>query len=195
VLLASELVVSLQTIVSREIDPLDPVVVTVGSIHGGTKHNIISDECHLELTVRSYSDAARDHALEAIGRKARAVAAGGRAPEPKVVVTRGTPSLFNDEPLTGRVRKVLTAALGPENVVESPRSMGGEDFSRYGRAGIPIVMFGLGSIAPRRLEILTEGGVEPPSLHSAEYYPDPLDTLRTGMIAMISIAVDQMPAD
>ena len=195
VLLASELVVSLQTIVSREIDPLDPVVVTVGSIHGGTKHNIISDECHLELTVRSYSDAARDHALEAIGRKARAVAAGGRAPEPKVVVTRGTPSLFNDEPLTGRVRKVLTAALGPENVVESPRSMGGEDFSRYGRAGIPIVMFGLGSIAPRRLEILTEGGVEPPSLHSAEYYPDPLDTLRAGMIAMVSVAVDQMPPD
>ncbi|QDT66494.1 amidohydrolase [Calycomorphotria hydatis] len=192
VVLGAEVVVALQTIVSREIDPLEPAVVTVGSIHGGTKHNIIGDDCHLELTVRSYSEKVREHLLEAIERKAKAVAAGAKAPEPKVVIKRGTPSLFNDEDLTVRVTEVLKETLGDEKVHEAQKSMGGEDFSRYGKAGVPIVMFGLGTVTKRRMEVFDKTGQSPPSLHSAQFYPDPRETLQTGIISMANIVLDQM---
>jgi len=192
VLLGAEVVVSLQAIVSREINPLEPAVVTVGSIHGGTKHNIIGDECHLQLTVRSYDEEVRSHLLEAIERKAKAVAVGANAPEPKVVIDRGTPSLFNDEDLAEKVKNVLTDALGEDRVHEAPKSMGGEDFSRYGKAGVPIVMFGLGTVSSRRMELYQKSGQDPPSLHSAEFYPAPFETLKTGIVSMTSIVLSQM---
>jgi amidohydrolase len=181
---AAEFVMALQTIVSREIKPLEPSVITVGSIHGGTKHNIIGDSCHLQLTVRSYSDDVRQHLLEAIHRKAKAVAAGARAPEPTVAVSEGTPSLFNDEELTGRVVQVFRRVLGDKNVELREQSMGGEDFSRYGRAGVPVFMYGLGTIDPKRLERFKQLGQEPPSLHSPLYYPDAEDALVTGITTM-----------
>ncbi len=181
---AAYLVVDLQTIVSREIAPLEPAVITVGSIHGGTKHNIIGDSCHLQLTIRSYSDKVRKHLKDAIIRKAKATALSFRAPEPVIKYDEGTPSLFNNERLVDRIVPVFQEALGTDNVLESDRSMGGEDFSRYGHAGIPIMMFRLGSIAPERLAEAQKSGERLPSLHSAHYYPEPKETLRTGVTAM-----------
>ena len=193
VLLAAELVVSLQTIVSREISPLEPAVVTVGSIHGGTKHNIIGNECHLQLTVRSYSEDVRQHLLEAIQRKANAVAAGARAPKPEVTSSEGTPSLYNDDDLTAQLEQVFRKTIGSDNVQAVEQVMGGEDFSRYGKAGVPILMYRLGSVSQRRLDQYSNAGETPPSLHSPIYYPDVDLTLRTGIATMSAAALELMP--
>jgi hippurate hydrolase len=187
---AAELVMSLQTIVSREIKPIEPAVITVGSIHGGTKHNIIGESCHLQITVRSYTDEVREHLLSAIERKAKAVAMGARAPEPQITVSEGTPSMFNDEDLVARVLPVFRRLVGEANVQAAEPSMGGEDFSQYGRAGVPIFMFRLGSVDAARLERYKQLGQQPPSLHSPIYYPDIEDTLITGVPAMASAALE-----
>jgi hippurate hydrolase len=188
---AAQLIVSLQTLVSRETNPVEPAVVTVGSIHGGTKHNVIPDTCKLQLTVRSYSDAVRQRLLDGIRRKANAVADGAGAPKPTIeVLDETTPALFNDEKLVERLTPIFRTALGDGNVVRSEQSMGGEDFSRYGRAGVPICMFRVGSVEPHRLAGLKRGGQEPPSLHSAVYYPDAEQTLVTGITAMTAATLD-----
>jgi hippurate hydrolase len=168
--------------------------VTVGSIHGGTKHNVIPDSCHMQLTVRSFSDEVRDKLLNGIRRKANAVAAGAGAPEPTVEVSgdEATPALFNDEKLVERVVPVFREVLGEENVLPGEPSMGGEDFSRYGRAGVPIFMFRLGSVDPKRMAGLKRTGTLP-SLHSALYYPDAEQTLQTGITAMTSAVLDLLP--
>lgn len=187
---AAELVMALQTIVSREVAPIDPAVVTVGAINGGTKHNIIGDSCHLQLTVRTYSDAVRRQVLDAIRRKAEAVAQSYGAPPPDVVYSEGTPSLENDAELAGRMRAVFAGALGEDNIVPNVPSMGGEDFSRYGRAGVPILMYSLGSVDAKRLARFEALGVPPPSLHSGAYYPDIEPTLRTGVLTMTAAALE-----
>jgi hippurate hydrolase len=187
---AAHLVVSLQTIVSREVKPIDPAVVTVGSIHGGTKHNIIGSECHLQITVRSYSEEVRGQVLSAIRRKARAVAQSFDAPEPEITVSEGTPSLKNDLDLTRRLKAVFAGAIGEENVAEDEPSMGGEDFSQFGRAGVPILMYRLGTISQSRLDRFKQLGVPPPSLHSSHYYPDVEPSLRTGVMTMTAAALD-----
>lgn len=191
---AARLILDLQTIVSRETKPTEPAVITVGSIHAGTKHNIISDECHLQLTVRSFSDEVRQHLLKAIRRKVEATAASADAPEPSVEVTEGTPAMFNDENLVERVTPVFRRILGEERVVPSEPSMGGEDFSRYGLAGVPIFMFRVGSVEAKRLAGYERIGQEPPSLHSAVYYPDAEPTLETGVAAMASAALELLQA-
>jgi len=195
VVLAAELVVSMQTIVSREISPREPAVVTVGAIHGGTKHNIIGNECRLQLTVRSYSDDVRQHLLEAIGRKAKAVAAGARAPEPDVTSSEGTPALYNDDALTDRLQRAFQKTIGTDSVVTIEPAMGGEDFSRYGRAGVPILMYRLGSVSQRRLDQYEMAGQTPPSLHSSRYYPDVELTLRTGVRTMGAAVLNLLPAE
>lgn len=187
---AAHLIVALQTIVSREVKPIDPAVVTVGSIHGGTKHNIIGNECHLQITVRSYSDEVRKQVLSAIRRKANAVAQGFDAPEPEISISEGTPSLKNDDDLTARLKSVFAKTIGEENVSEDEPSMGGEDFSQYGRAGVPILMYRLGSVSQSRLDRFKQLGVPPPSLHSSQYYPDIEPTLRTGVMTMTAAALD-----
>ncbi len=192
VILAAELVVSLQTIISREISPLEPAVITVGSIHGGTKHNIIGSECRLQLTVRSYSENVRKHLLSAIERKARAVATGARAPEPEVVSSEGTPSLYNDDDVAARLAPVFESTLGKQNVVMAEPVMGGEDFSRYGKAGVPILMYRLGSVSQRRLDQYSMAGQSPPSLHSPIYYPDVEPTLRAGIATMSAAVLELM---
>lgn len=191
---AARLILDLQTIVSREIKPTEPAVVTVGAIHAGTKHNIIGDECHLQLTVRSYSDEVRQHLLKAIRRKAAATAASADAPEPSVEVTEGTPAMFNDEKLVERVVPVFRQVLGEERVVPSEPSMGGEDFSRYGLAGVPIFMFRVGTVDAKRLAGYERIGQEPPSLHSAMFYPDAEQTLETGVAAMAAAALELLQA-
>lgn len=187
---AAYLVVDLQTIVSREVSPIDPAVVTVGAIQGGTKHNIIGDTCLLQLTVRSYSDDVRAKVLGAIERKARAVAQSFNAPEPEVKISQGTPSLKNDEDLAARLKPVFQNTIGAQNVIEEDPSMGGEDFSRYGRAGVPILMYWLGTVAQNRLDRFESLGVPPPSLHSGKYYPDIEPSLRVGVATMTAAALD-----
>lgn len=193
---AAQFIVSVQTIVSREMNPIEPGVVTVGSIHGGTKHNIVPDRCKMQLTVRSYSSEVREKILEGIRRKARAVADGAGAPEPTVtVLNETTPALFNDEKLVERVVPMFRKTLGESNVVMSEPAMGGEDFSRYGLAGVPIFMFRLGTIEPKRLAGMTRGGAKPPSLHSATYYPDPDVSLETGITAMCTAVIELLPPE
>jgi hippurate hydrolase len=190
VIQAAHLIVDLQSIVAREIRPTDPAVITVGSIHGGTKHNIIGDECHLQLTVRSYADNVRQHLLSAIKRKALAAAQSAGAPEPKITISDGTPAMFNDEKLVARVVPVFEKLLGKENVIPAEAQMGGEDFSYYQLAGVPIFMYRLGTVDPNRLASFKQRGLEPPSLHSAIYYPDAEASLATGVITMTTAAMD-----
>ncbi|TWT67280.1 M20 metallopeptidase family protein [Allorhodopirellula solitaria] len=190
---AAELVISLQMIVSREIAPIEPAVVTVGSIHGGTKHNVIGNDCTLQLTVRSYSPDVRDQLLKAIRRRAFGIAATHAAPEPDVVLSEGTPSLKNDAELAGRMRTVFSELLGDDNVVENEPSMGGEDFSRYGIEGVPILMYKVGSVSQARLDRFEKLGIPPASLHSAVYYPDAEQTLRVSIGAMTSGVLELMP--
>ena len=190
---AAQFIVAVQTIVSREVKPTDPAVVTIGSIHGGTKHNIISDECHLQLTLRSYTDDVRKQLIQAVERKARGIAQAAGATEPKIVVSQGTPALYNDDRLNAQVEKTLRRVLGENRVTLAEQSMGGEDFSRFGEAGVPVLMFRLGTIQPQRLDQMIQRGQTPPSLHSAHFYPDPEPTLETGMVAMVTIALDLMP--
>jgi hippurate hydrolase len=190
VVIAARIVLDLQTIVSRERDPLDPVVVTVGSIHGGTKHNIIPNDVTLQLTVRTTKDRTRQEVLEAIKRIANFAAAGARAPEPVVThhPAEFTPATINDVALARRTAAVLREALGADNVRERPLTLGGEDFGRYAGSGpkkIPIFLYFLGSVAPGRVaEAAKPGGVPLPSLHSDLYHPVPEPTIKTGVLSM-----------
>jgi hippurate hydrolase len=190
VVLAARMVLDLQTLVSRERDPFEPAVVTVGSIHGGTKHNIIPDEVRLQLTVRTMNDASRKRVLEGIVRVVRAAASGAGAPEPivKHAAAEYTPALVNHPELSTRMIDLFKEVLGAERVRERPPSMGGEDFSRFGLAGIPTFYYHLGSVAPERVEAATKGGPPLPQTHSAFYYPVPEPTIRTGVLTM-SLAV------
>lgn len=187
---AAHLVVDLQSLVSRENSPFEPAVVTVGSIHGGTKHNIISDNCRLQLTVRSYGPEIRQRLLDGIKRKANAAAASAGAPEPTIEFSDATPATRNDEALVERVVPVFRRVLGDTNVVPSEQSMGGEDFSEYGLAGVPIFMFRLGSVNAARLAKMKEGGKTPPSLHSPFYYPDAQEAVETGVTTMTAAVLD-----
>jgi amidohydrolase len=187
IVVAARIVLDLQTIVSRETNPLDPCVVTVGSIHGGTKHNIIPNEVKLQVTVRTTKDTVRKHTLEAIERivKAAATAAGAPEPEVKVRPEEFTPALTNDTALTRRTVGMLRQVLGVDNVEARPPVMGGEDFSRFGRAGVPIFMFWLGTIdADRWAASQKDGAATLPSLHSDLFWPAPESTIRTGVLAM-----------
>ncbi|QEL18079.1 amidohydrolase [Limnoglobus roseus] len=191
IVLASRIVLDLQTIVSREVNPTDPAVVTVGSIHGGTKHNIIPNEVKLQITVRSTKDTVRDHVLKAIDRICKAAADGARAPAPtvKVNLDEYTPSTLNDVALTRKTIAVFREILDDKNVIERPPIMGGEDFGRYGREGVPIFMYFLGTIPDDRFaESERPAGKPLPSMHSDSYAPAPEPSLRTGVRTM-SMAV------
>jgi hippurate hydrolase len=179
--------------VAREVKPTEPAVVTVGAIHGGTKHNIIGETCQLQLTVRSYSSEVRDKVLGAIRRRAEGIAKAWGAPPPDISLSEGTPALKNDEGLTERMRAMLTAMLGSDRVVQAEQVMGGEDFSQYGLAGVPISMIRLGVIAPERLARYTKLGTTPPSLHSPEFYPDLDGSLATGVTTLSIGALELMP--
>ncbi|MBS0261382.1 MAG: amidohydrolase [Planctomycetes bacterium] len=187
---AAHLIIDLQTIVSRENSPFEPAVITVGAIRGGNKHNIIPDECKLQLTVRSYSDAVRKKLLDGIKRKAKAVAEGAGAPEPTVEFSDAIPATRNDEDLVARVMPAIERTLGDKNVVKLELSMGGEDFSQYGLAGVPIFMFRLGSISTDRIAEHVRQEKPLPSLHAPEYYPTPEPTIATGVAAMSAAVLD-----
>ena len=195
IVIAARIVTALQTLVSRELSPLDRAVVTVGAINAGSKHNIISDEAHLQLTVRSFDDATRQHLLLGIQRIAEAQAMSAGLPEelwPEVTVSLPyTPSTYNDPSLTERVAATLAEALGPENVVATDPVMGGEDFSQFGREAqdVPTVIFWLGAVDPEAFAAAEAGGAPLPSLHSPFFAPDAEATLRTGVVALTEAAL------
>lgn len=190
IVLAARIILDLQTLVSRETSPIDPAVVTVGSIHGGSKSNIIPSEVKLQLTVRSTKDLVRKNLLDGIKRIAEAAAQGARAPTPVVTVDpeEFTPALVNESKLTRKTVELFKQVLGEDKVMERPPVMGGEDFSRYGREGVPIFMYFLGSVPPEKVEAAKKEGKPLPSLHSDLYYPIPEPTIRTGVMTM-SMAV------
>ena len=196
IVIAAQTIVALQTIDSRETDPLEPVVVTVGSIHGGTKHNVIPDEVKLQLTVRTYKDETRKATLEAIERIAKGTATAAGVPkdrEPTVTVRdEHTPATYNSPELVDRVVGVFRNAIGSENVIKRNPTMGGEDFGRYGREEpkIPIFLFRLGVTAPGRMAASKQpGGAPLSSLHSSKFLPQ-REAVKTGVVAMTSAALD-----
>jgi amidohydrolase len=198
VVIAAQTVLAFQTIDSREIDPLEPVVVTVGAIHGGTKRNIIPDEVVLKLTVRSYTDEVRAKTLAAIGRIAAGIAQAAGVPQDRMpVVTHlddeSTPATYNDPALVERVVGTLRRTIGDANVVRREPVMGAEDFGRFGREEpkVPIFMYRLGSVSPDKLAASKKPGAAGlPSLHSAFYLPEPKATIRTGVVTMTAAALD-----
>ncbi|MBX6314002.1 MAG: amidohydrolase, partial [Isosphaeraceae bacterium] len=157
VVLAALLVLDLQTIVSREVKPIEPAVVTVGAIHGGTKHNIIPNEVRLQLTLRAYRDEVRDQLIEGIRRRANALAQGHRAPAPSVEIGESTPPTINTPALVGKVVPALEQALGASNVERVEPTMGAEDFGLFGQGGIPTFLFRLGTIPPERIAAQANG--------------------------------------
>ena len=198
IVIASQIILALQTIISRENSPLDPAVVTIGSIHGGTKRNIIPDEVVLQLTIRTYKEEVRRHILTAIERIAKGIAAGAgvpedRAPILKVIESESAPSLYNDPQLTERVTAAIGRAIGADNVVKVPPMMASEDFGRFSLDHqIPAVMFWLGAIEPSKVEASRKSGQPLPSLHSSLFGPLPEPTLRTGVKAMTSAVLELM---
>lgn len=198
IIVAAQVILALQTIVSRENSPLDPAVVTVGSIHGGTKHNIIPGEVDLQLTVRAYKEDVRKRVLASIERitKGIALAAGipdDRAPIVKFSETQVTAATYNEPQLTERLSAVFVKALGADNVVKLPPVMMSEDFGYLSLdQKIPTTLFTLGAVDPLKVKQSKEGGAPLPSLHSALFAPVPEPTIRTGIKAMTSAALELM---
>jgi amidohydrolase len=199
IVVAAQVVLALQTIVSREDSPFDPAVVTIGSIHGGTKHNIIPDEVRMQLTIRTYKEEVRQHILASIERITKGIAAAAgipeeRAPVVKVSETEVTPATYNDPALTERLAETFRKTLGPENVLKVPPIMASEDFGRFGLEGhqIPTCMFTLGAVDPERVAQSRRTGTPLPSLHSSLFIPLPEPTLRTGVKAMTAAVLELM---
>jgi len=196
IVIAAETIMMLQTIVSREMKPIDPAVVTVGSIHGGAKHNIISDEVQLQLTVRSYSDHAKEQTLKSIERISRGVAIAAGVPENRMPIVKvadeHTPSTYNDPALVKKMAASMKNLLGADKVVPKEPVMGGEDFSEYGRTTekIPIAILWLGTISNARAQESLRTGKALPSLHSSEFAPLPEPTIKTGVTAMTAAVLD-----
>jgi amidohydrolase len=194
IVLAAEFILVAQTIVSRQVDPQQPAVLTVGFIHGGTKNNIIPDQVDLGLTLRTYSPAIREAILADIGRTANGLAQAYGIPAdrmPIVKVAESTPATFNDSRLAERLRKSATAALGADHVEEAKAVMGSEDVGLFTLDGkIPGVMFWLGAADPAKLAESRKTGIALPSPHSALFAPIYAPAIKTGVIAMTAMSLD-----
>jgi amidohydrolase len=193
IVLAAQTIMALQTLVSRENRPIDPAVLTVGSIHGGTKHNIIPDEVKMQLTLRSYSESVRTNMIAAIRRMTRGLAIAAGMPEDRMPIVNVdekeyTPATFNDPALTARWVSALESWLGAEALEKMEPVMGGEDFGMYGRtaAKIPVCMLRLGSVPAKNFK----SGEPLPTTHSPFYYPDPEPTLKTGVTALAAAVLE-----
>jgi hippurate hydrolase len=196
IVVAAQAVMALQTIVSRENSPLDPAVVTVGSIHGGTRYNIIPDEVNLQLTVRTYKEEVKKRVLASIERIVKGVAITAGIPEdraPIVKIAEGTGSMYNEPQLVDRLVVAFKQALGEENVVKMPPIMASEDFGYFSMDHkIPTTIFWLGASDPAKVAQSRASGVPLPGLHSALFAPVPEPTLRTGVKAMTSAVLELM---
>jgi amidohydrolase len=195
IVMASEFVLALQTIVSRSVPPSQPAVVTVGDIHGGTKRNIIPDEVKMELTTRCYSEEVRQMIIDGVKRTAKgvAIAAGvpaDRMPVVTVLNDESTPATINDPALAARLQRIFVEKLGADNVIERKAIMGSEDFGIFSLDHkIPAVIFWLGAYDPAKVAESERTGVALPSPHSPFFAPQPEPALRTGITAMTDAAV------
>lgn len=196
IVLAARIVTTLQTIVSREVDPQDAAVVTVGSIHGGTKHNIIPGEVRLQLTVRSFSPEIRAQLLAAIRRIAEGEAIAAGMPKDKMpVVTvqdENTPSAFNSDPLTENMMAIFRKRFGEDRVRKVAPSMAGEDFSRYRLADpdhVQSLLFWVGALPRSQWDAVKGDVTQLPTLHSPLWAPDPEPTIGTAVEAMTTAAL------
>jgi amidohydrolase len=195
IVIAARIVVTLQTIVSRETSPLEPSVITVGSIHGGTRPNIIPDDVTMQLTVRSVSEANRQHLLSAIARIAKAEAAAAGAPvEPTLQSDGHIPALINDTALAQRVSAALLRQLGPTRVKNTAPEMVSEDFSVFGEAGVKLLMLRIGATSQAVLDASAQSGVPVPSLHSARFAPEREPTIKAAATAEVLALRELMPA-
>lgn len=199
IVIASSIVTRLQTLVSRELNPTDAAVVTVGSFQAGAKHNIIPDEARLQITVRSYADETRDHLLKGIARIARAEAMAAGMPEdklPKVSVQEPyTPATYNTIAFTERVMGGLKQRFG-DRVKETPAVMGGEDFSQFYRADretVESLIFWVGGVPQDQWERAQKGEIQLPSLHSSKWAPDAPKVIATATEALVAATLDLMP--
>ena len=200
IVLAARIILGLQTISSRIVSPLDPVVVTVGSIHGGTKHNIIPDHVNLQLTVRTYKSEVREQVLDSIKVICRNTALAHGLPEdllPVVSMPENevyTPAVYNDPGLSDRVSEAFRREIGAERVVVLDPVMPGEDFSRYRLENnqVPSFLFWLGSLNKDKAEEMARLEKTPPPLHSPKLAPDPEPTLRTGVRLMTAAVLELM---
>lgn len=196
IVLAAQIVTSLQTLVSRVIPPVEPGVVTVGSIHGGTKHNIIPDQVDLQITVRAYSQATRDALIDGIRQIAQGQAQSAGLPEDKwpevTVQDEHSRSTFNNPQLVDRLVPVFESALGEAQVQAVPAVMGGEDFSEYGLTDpkIPSLIYWMGAVEPRTYQAFQSSGESLPSLHSPFFAPDAPLTIEAGVKAMTAAALE-----
>jgi len=191
VVVGAAIVTAVQTLVSRNVNPQTPAVVTVGSFQAGAKHNIISDEAKLLLTVRSYDDETRTMLLDGIERIAKAQALAFGAPEPEIFMEPDyTPSIYNDPDLAATADAAISAVIGAENVGQVPPVMGGEDFSQYGRtdAKIPSLLFWVGAVAPEKWQAAQDSALALPSLHSPFFAPDYARAIETGVTSMTATA-------
>ena len=200
IVLASAIVMKLQTLVSRELSPLEPGVVTVGSFRAGSKHNIISDEAKLQLTVRSYTDESRKLLLDGIARIARGEAIAAGLPDdlmPVVTVEEPyTPSTYNDPELTESVIAGFRSRFGEERVMQVPSVMGGEDFGQFHRAApddVESFIFWVGGVPMDEWEAAQKGEATLPSLHSPLWAPDAEKVIATGAEALAASAMQLMP--
>lgn len=201
VVLASAIVLKLQTLVSREQNPLEPAVVTVGSFHAGTKHNVVPDEARLQLTVRSYSDASRQQLLDGIARIARGEAIAAGMPDdklPQVTVDANyTPATFNSPELTARIAGLMRGRFGEARVKEVPPVMGGEDFGRYRRAdpdNVQSLILWVGGVPQDKFDRAQASGESLPSLHSPFWAPDAQTVIATAAEALTASTIELMPA-
>jgi amidohydrolase len=199
IVLAAQTILALQTIVSREDSPLDPAVVTVGSIHGGAKRNVIPDEVVLQLTVRTYKAQVRKHVLASIERIVRgmAIAAGmpeDRMPIVKVSTTERGDATYNDPALTARLAKVWEEAFGKGNVTQIDPEMVSEDVGHFGLDGkIPVLQFRVGAVDPVLIAESEKTGTPLPPLHSSRFAPAPAPTIRSGVMAMTLAVMNLLP--
>jgi hippurate hydrolase len=192
IVMAARTVLALQTIVARETNPQDPVVVTVGTIHGGTQRNIIPDQVRLELTVRTFGEDVRTRVLASIERIARGEALAAGAPREPLIeyADKGLGAVFNDPALTSRLASALRAAMGPQRVVEMPAKMTSEDFSEFGRAGVPAVLLHIGAVSAAALEESRKSGTPVPAPHSPLWLPALEPTLKGAVEAEIAALLD-----
>ena len=200
IVLASRIVTALQTLVSREISPLDSAVVTVGSFHAGAKHNIIPDEARLQLTVRSYTDEVRNHLLDGIARVAKGEAIAAGLPDDKLPVVsvekdEFTPSTFNTPDFTEDMAAFLTTRFGDKRVIKMPPVMGGEDFGRFSRddKDIKSLIIWVGGVPQAELDAAKKERRTLPSLHSPFWAPDAPAVISTATEALTSMAMKLMP--
>lgn len=202
VVIASRLVLNLQTIISREISALDPANITVGSIHGGTSGNIIPNEVELELVLRTLKEETREKIIKRINEMNEGTGRAAGLPEedwPQLELEGDShvSSVYNTPELGERIRRSFSKAVGEENVHTLSPLMYGEDFGEYGsaKAEIPAFLFSLGSVSPEDMKAADEGSADPPSTHSSEYLPDIEPTLRTGILTMSSAVFDLLESN